>query len=167
MACSPWLAGCVTLAHIPQALSARAARLAYALLISATAGCSGFARDAEPTGSRYGTVSASEVSASTSDQTDIAALRKGTELQRDAADDDDAGVEDAPSISDDSVRCGNGVLDPDELCDVAIPSGEPGACPNECAPAPTGCPARMLSVRTCWSACVASEPSEDPACALE
>ena len=57
-----------------------------------------------------------------------------------------------PPFADDSPRCGNGYLDDDELCDVAVPEGEFGACRTECPPTPE-CPFRMLIPRTCWSQC--------------
>jgi hypothetical protein len=55
-----------------------------------------------------------------------------------------------PGAADDSVRCGNGILDDDELCDVAIGDGEVGACPNAC-PSSDPCHPEMLHVQTCWS----------------
>jgi hypothetical protein len=65
---------------------------------------------------------------------------------------DGSNVEEAPP-SDDSVRCGNGVLDSDELCDVVIPEGQPGACPTRCEQL-DACHEAMLAVRTCWTQCV-------------
>jgi hypothetical protein len=55
--------------------------------------------------------------------------------------------------SDDSVRCGDGVLDEDELCDISIADGEKGACPTECA-ALDECHAPAIALRTCWTQCV-------------
>ena len=57
--------------------------------------------------------------------------------------------------SDDSVRCGDGVLDVDELCDITIETGEEGACP-ELADCPMfdACHAPKLEVRGCWTQCV-------------
>ena len=36
------------------------------------------------------------------------------------------------SDSDCSPSCGNGVAEPPETCDTAIPAGDPGACPTSC-----------------------------------
>jgi hypothetical protein len=63
---------------------------------------------------------------------------------------------------DDSVRCGNGLLDPDELCDVSIPEGDDGACPTEC-PDDDPCRPQVLEVRACWSVCIVTDP-EPGAC---
>ena len=60
-----------------------------------------------------------------------------------------------PPYADDSVYCGNGVLDDDELCDVAIDEGEPGACPLRCSDDP--CAPEVLEIRSCWSVCVPAE----------
>jgi len=35
--------------------------------------------------------------------------------------------------------CGNGVVEPGEACDTAIPPGSTGACPNSCPPSPSAC----------------------------
>jgi hypothetical protein len=56
-------------------------------------------------------------------------------------------------ISDDSTRCGNGVLDQGELCDIKIESGEPGACPTECEQ-PDACHEGKLDVHGCYTQCV-------------
>jgi hypothetical protein len=40
--------------------------------------------------------------------------------------------------------CGNGVFEPGEVCDKAIPAGAIGACPTACAPDPGGCMPRSL-----------------------
>jgi hypothetical protein len=55
--------------------------------------------------------------------------------------------------ADDSVRCGDGVLDDNELCDVAIEAGLPGACPTSCASDP--CHPQQLKAQACFSRCVA------------
>ena len=57
--------------------------------------------------------------------------------------------------ADDSVRCGDGVLDLDELCDITIETGEEGACPvlADC-PMFDACHAPKLEVRGCWTQCV-------------
>jgi hypothetical protein len=70
-------------------------------------------------------------------------------------------VPDAP-VSDDSVRCGNGVRDMDELCDITIAEGEEGACPvlDDC-PMFDACHAPKLEVRGCWTQCVLGEMIED------
>ncbi len=71
----------------------------------------------------------------------------------------------APSIpaSDDSVRCGDGALDPEELCDVAIPEGEPGACPTSCD-AGSECHPLVLELHTCWTRCIEGQPAPDAPC---
>ena len=85
-----------------------------------------------------------------------------------AATDDEAADESAPATpqsdasmaefvgSDDSVRCGDGVLDDDELCDISIADGEVGACPTECA-ALDECHVPAIALRTCWTQCVLGE----------
>jgi hypothetical protein len=50
--------------------------------------------------------------------------------------------------------CGNGVLDPGELCDTAIPPGSPGACPTSCAN--SGCTQRTLTGTACQAQCAAT-----------
>jgi hypothetical protein len=58
----------------------------------------------------------------------------------------------APSgaSSDDSVRCGDGVLDADEVCDIAIADGEDGACVTDCGDDPCA----KLDVHGCMTSCV-------------
>jgi len=41
--------------------------------------------------------------------------------------------------------CGNGVFEPGEICDRAVPAGGLGACPTACAPDPGGCMPRSLT----------------------
>lgn len=68
---------------------------------------------------------------------------------------------------DDSVRCGNGVLDADELCDFTIPEGEDGACPTaeSCASeSDDPCYPRVLDPRGCFSQCVRAEPAPGQIC---
>jgi hypothetical protein len=60
-------------------------------------------------------------------------------------------VVDGP-LADDSPWCGDGMLQDDELCDVAIPEGMPGACPTECEPL-DACHAAKLMVAGCHSQC--------------
>lgn len=84
------------------------------------------------------------------------------QLEEDALLDTDAGVDpfaEEASLGDDSVRCGDGELDEDELCDIAIAVGEEGACPTSCNAAPD-CPEQTLILRTCWTRC-AAEPAPD------
>jgi hypothetical protein len=69
----------------------------------------------------------------------------------------DGGVPEGATLSDDDPRCGNGVLDPGELCDVAIPAGRAGRCPVAC-PTPDPCAPEVMLARTCWSECVPAEP---------
>lgn len=84
---------------------------------------------------------------------------EGDEEQAEPLWDSDAGVdpfEDEATLSDDSARCGNGILDEDEICEISIPAGQPGACPTRCRPEP-GCPSETMFVRSCWSRCVPDE----------
>jgi len=67
------------------------------------------------------------------------------------------GASPGASFADDSVYCGNGDLDDDELCDVAIAEGETGACPSRCSDDP--CAPEVLEVHTCWSVCLPVEPA--------
>lgn len=61
--------------------------------------------------------------------------------------------------SDDSVRCGNGVVDLGELCDILIEDGEEGACPKAAdCPQLDACHAPKLLVHGCQSECVQGEP---------
>jgi len=50
--------------------------------------------------------------------------------------------------------CGNGVVDPDEQCDTAIPQGQVGACPTSCDDANTCTTDRLTGAGTCFAACV-------------
>ena len=67
-----------------------------------------------------------------------------------------------PPISDDSGRCGNGVLDDDELCEIGIPEGEEGACPSECGG--DECNPERLEVRGCWTVCLPAAPDPELEC---
>ena len=49
--------------------------------------------------------------------------------------------------------CGNGVLDALETCDVAIPTGEPGACPTTCADDVTCTSDSVVNAGTCAAEC--------------
>jgi hypothetical protein len=106
---------------------------------------------------------------------DVSASTEVEEEDVDLAEDDDMadeGAEDAPEapmadagmdtgpgsaglISDDSSRCGNGMLDQGEFCDIAIKEGA-GSCPTECEQ-PDACHAGKLEVRSCWTQCVVGE----------
>lgn len=68
-------------------------------------------------------------------------------------------VSDGGATSDDSVRCGNGVLDETELCDIAIPDGEKGACPTECKA--DACHPQALQISGCMSRCMPIAPGAD------
>jgi hypothetical protein len=67
-------------------------------------------------------------------------------------------VSDRAATADDSVRCGDGHLDQDELCDIAIADGEDGACPTDCGKDPCA----KLDVHGCMTACVSDD--SDPEC---
>jgi hypothetical protein len=50
--------------------------------------------------------------------------------------------------------CDNGVVDPGETCDTAIPAGDPGACPTSCPADADACTTEVLvSGGTCVAAC--------------
>ena len=68
------------------------------------------------------------------------------------------------NYAEDSVRCGNGVLDLDEICDVTIPDGERGACPKSCEYTDP-CKATRLFVRACWTRCIPMMPAPEANCA--
>jgi len=68
----------------------------------------------------------------------------------------------SPGYGDDSVRCGNGVLDDDEICEIALPEGEPGACPSQCSD--DECNPEIMEVRGCWSVCIPVAPAADADC---
>lgn len=70
----------------------------------------------------------------------------------DAFDPADAGARDAAVTS----RCGNGVLDEGEACDVAIAPGASGACATTCGAA-TGCMRDALVGEGCQAKCVPIE----------
>jgi hypothetical protein len=48
------------------------------------------------------------------------------------------------------VRCGDGHLDSDEVCDIAIADGEDGACVTDCGLDPCA----KLDVHGCMTNCV-------------
>lgn len=54
------------------------------------------------------------------------------------------------TTADDSVRCGDGKLDDDEICDIAIADGEEGACPTDCGKDPCA----KLDVHGCMTSCM-------------
>jgi len=66
----------------------------------------------------------------------------------------DAPVEmaDAPSTPDASL-CGNGVVDPGESCDTAIPGGNNGACPTMCTSLDLCTTATLTGAGTCQATC--------------
>jgi hypothetical protein len=51
--------------------------------------------------------------------------------------------------------CGNGVVEPGEQCDRAIPEGKQGACPKDCGPA-FACMPRKVEGSDCNAHCVAT-----------
>src|SRR4051812_27088741 len=55
-------------------------------------------------------------------------------------------------------RCGNGVLDDEEMCDINIVEGKPGACPTECEDA-AKCVPRGVSGTGCQAQCVVLTPT--------
>jgi hypothetical protein len=61
-----------------------------------------------------------------------------------------------PSTGDDSVHCGNGVVDVTELCDTAIPAGKKGACPTSCTS--DACHPQVLQISGCLSRCLPVDP---------
>jgi hypothetical protein len=70
-------------------------------------------------------------------------------------------AEPAPE-SDDSVRCGNGVLDDEELCEIGIPEGEPGSCPSDCPG--DECNPERLEVNGCRTVCLPDAPPPEADC---
>ena len=61
--------------------------------------------------------------------------------------------------SDDGVHCGDGTLDADEMCDIAIADGEEGACPTDCGKDPCA----KLDVHGCMTSCI--DDDSKPECA--
>src|SRR5438132_7737537 len=53
-----------------------------------------------------------------------------------------------------TATCGNGQLDPGELCDPAIPSGAGGACPTDCDRGNTCYSDALIQPGTCLATCV-------------
>lgn len=53
----------------------------------------------------------------------------------------------------DSAQCGNGIVEPNELCDKAIPSGNPGACPTDCTAGDPCDGGTLLNGGTCRAEC--------------
>ncbi len=55
-----------------------------------------------------------------------------------------------------SPTCGNGVVDPGETCDTALPAGAPGACPtpDDCQASDPCLTAQLVSARTCSAICL-------------
>ncbi|MDD9936365.1 MAG: hypothetical protein OXT09_22325 [Myxococcales bacterium] len=72
----------------------------------------------------------------------------------------------APDVTDDDTGeaapqgdvtvCGNGMVDPEERCDVAIVAGEDGACPTACIGS-SGCMLETLAGGRCSAECVQVE----------
>ena len=60
---------------------------------------------------------------------------------------------DAGNDAECTATCGDGVHEPGELCDTAIPPGQPGACPTNCTPA-NACETSTLSGAACQAECV-------------
>ena len=52
-----------------------------------------------------------------------------------------------------SQSCRNGVVDPGETCDLAIPRGTAGSCPTDCAPGAPCATAILVSAGTCSAVC--------------
>ena len=53
-----------------------------------------------------------------------------------------------------SPTCGDGVVDPNETCDIGIARGMAGACPTDCPPAAACEDAKLVSGNTCSAVCV-------------
>jgi len=55
-----------------------------------------------------------------------------------------------------SSTCGNGLVDPGETCDLALPPGAPGACPTrlDCTAGAPCFVAQLISARTCSAICL-------------
>ncbi len=50
-------------------------------------------------------------------------------------------------------KCGNGVVDPGETCDIAIPVGQPGACPVSCGDGNPCTSGILTNAGTCTAMC--------------
>lgn len=72
---------------------------------------------------------------------------------------DAAIAEDAEFTADASTSCGDGVVDGGERCDIAIPRGKPGACPDGCSGG-VGCMRRELEGHGCDARCVEREATQ-------
>lgn len=66
---------------------------------------------------------------------------------------DGAGPEDGDAGVASARQCGNGALDPGELCDPAIAAGREGACPTKCE-SDDPCTPRVLAGAQCQVECV-------------
>jgi hypothetical protein len=64
---------------------------------------------------------------------------------------------DAPTAPDSGGSCGNGKLDPRETCDIAIPSGLPGACPPASCDDGITCTADTRVGSACAAQCLHAE----------
>ncbi|MCA9667787.1 MAG: hypothetical protein KC503_19440 [Myxococcales bacterium] len=59
----------------------------------------------------------------------------------------------ATTDNDCSPSCGNGVVEPPELCDTAIAAGQPGACPTSCSDGQACTSDTLLNAGTCGAQC--------------
>jgi hypothetical protein len=80
-----------------------------------------------------------------------------------------AGAASVPVPGYSSTLCGDGLLSAGELCDIAIPSGMPGACPSACA-STDACWKAILGGRGCETSCIliaAACGAKDGCCAAQ
>ena len=71
----------------------------------------------------------------------------------------DASVEPDAADGDAAASCGDGVVGEAEACDITIPRGRPGACPDGCSGG-SGCMRRELEGEACDARCVEREFTE-------
>ncbi len=67
------------------------------------------------------------------------------------------------------ITCGNGIVDPDEICDTAIPTGVAGACPTTCNSGDSCVVGILLSPGTCQAECefvTITDPIPNDGCCL-
>jgi hypothetical protein len=66
-----------------------------------------------------------------------------------------------------SASCGDGMLQPGEVCDTAIPAGHPGACPTACSDGAACTRDVLVSAGTCQATCLSfliTEPRAGDGC---
>src|SRR5262249_54055093 len=59
----------------------------------------------------------------------------------------------APPGGPSPALCGNGIVDPGEACDTALPAGTDGACPTDCSPTGPCKSSQLRSAGSCQARC--------------